>query len=548
MSFVGRVAGLALVVGLLAAIEVWHSYRQVTHAAQQSVDGLVRLLAEQTERTIQAVDLTLIGMRDALSVAPNIAANDASYRDTLRDRLKSLPYVRALFVIGSDGFIAHDTNFPTTPRINFADRAYFEAHRLHPDLGLHIGQPLRSRSTVGVWFVSLSRRISNADGSFGGIVVAAVEPRYFKRFYEGLQTGKDSVIALRLRDGTLLARTPDHDGSIGTSYAGSNVHSLTESAERGATWSTSPIDGIKRIIGYQTLGESPLVVLAGLAEHTVYQPWRKHAGIMAGVSVLVWLLASALMLLWERYRLRERLEQTRMAQGQRLELMGRLAGGIAHDLGNTLKVAQSTFALLKPTLSGHGEAIALVTEADRSLKSGFAIIDRLLAFARRQELSPRATNLQALISDFLPILKQAAGSGIQVELNSTSSPICQIDPVQLESALLNLVLNAREAMQNDDGHIVIDLYAGLAPGGLKNGHAVRSETSWAEIVVRDNGPGMSRDVMQHALEPFFTTKEGGNGLGLSQVLGFVQQSAGEIRLESKQALGTTVRLLFPAIS
>ena len=127
---------LAVAIGSLAAIEVWHSYRQATSAAEQWAQGLVRLMAEQTERTVQAVDLTLVSMRDALLVVPTISANDSAYQAALRDRLKSLPYVRGLFVVGPDGFAAHDTRYPETPRVSLVDRPYFQVHRDHPELGL----------------------------------------------------------------------------------------------------------------------------------------------------------------------------------------------------------------------------------------------------------------------------------------------------------------------------------------------------------------------------------------------------------------------------
>ena len=105
MRLVGWLLVLALFLGLLAGAEMWRSYGQATSAAERSAEGFVKLLAEQTEGAIQAIDLTLIGMRDALQVAPGLAPNDPAYRAALKERLKSLPYVRALFVIGPDGFI-----------------------------------------------------------------------------------------------------------------------------------------------------------------------------------------------------------------------------------------------------------------------------------------------------------------------------------------------------------------------------------------------------------------------------------------------------------
>jgi signal transduction histidine kinase len=537
----GRLVALAVGIGALAALELWHSYKQATNAAERTIMVLARLLAEQTERTIQAVDFTLIGMRDSLQEAPNLPADDSAYRATMQHRLRRLPYVRALYAVGPDGFILHDTDYPETPRVSLADRPYFRAHQQDERLGLHIGQPLRSRS-VGQWFVSFSRRITDAEGSFGGIVVAAVEPRYFKHFYEGLSLGDDDLISLLLSDGTALARTPDHEGTIGTSYADSRLLKRAATGS-GVEWSTSPVDGITRLIGYRKLAGAPVVVLAGWPKGTVYASWGEHAVVVGGSSVLVWILAAGLALLSHRYRHREQQERARLAQAQRLEMMGRIAGGIAHDLGNTIRIARTTFSLLKPSLTSRQDA--LVDDADRSLKSAFDIIDRLLAFARRQELSPRPTDLGEVVAGFLPILKQAAGPRIELDLNVARPLVCLIDPIHLESALLNLVLNSKDAMP-EGGRIAIDVREAEPPRGgrMRRAHKAAA-VPWAQVVVRDEGAGMSRDALERAFEPFFTTRTGGNGLGLSQVLGFVQQSAGEVRIESNEGAGTAVILRFP---
>ncbi len=430
-----------------------------------------------------------------------------------------------------------------------ADRPYFQAHREDPDLGLHIGQPLRS-ITTDFWFIGLSRRIANADGGFGGVVVAAVEPRYFKRFYENISVGEGTLIALLLRDGTLLARTPDHDETIGTSYARSPVRKLALELGSGVAWTTSPVDRTTRIVAYRTLAKELLIVMVGWPATNIYDAWIEHAAVVSGSSILVWVLTSVLTWWWIKSRHRERTERARLAQARRLEMMGRIAGGIAHDLGNTIKIARTTFTLLRPSLGSQQDAMALVDDADRSLKSAFDIIDRLLAFARRRELSPRATDLGEVVSGFAPILRQAAGPRIELDLdlNGGRPLVCVIDPIHLESALLNLVLNSKDAMP-DGGRIVIGLREVQAPSRRKMRRGRQpAAPPWAEIAVRDDGSGMSRHELERAFEPFFTTRIGGSGLGLSQVLGFVQQSAGDVRIESREGAGTTVSLLFPTAS
>src|SRR5262245_23949052 len=159
-DLVWRLVALALVLGLLAGAEIWRSYGQAMIAAERSAVSQVRLLAEQTEQTIQAIDFTLIGMRDALRVAPNLPPNDPGFRSALKERLDSLPYARSLFVVGADGFVIHGPNYPATHQVSLADRPYLKFHKEDAAGGLHISEPLRSRLSDG-WFVSLSRRINN---------------------------------------------------------------------------------------------------------------------------------------------------------------------------------------------------------------------------------------------------------------------------------------------------------------------------------------------------------------------------------------------------
>jgi signal transduction histidine kinase len=302
------------------------------------------------------------------------------------------------------------------------------------------------------------------------------------------------------------------------------------------------------MLGVRSVAGGSILVVAGQARETVYEAWLEHTAVVAGGVLLVWLLTAGLAVISHNYRRRAELEQARLAQSQRLETVGRIAGGIAHDLGNTIKIARTTFMLLKPSLASQRDAMALVEEADRALKSAFDIIDRLLAFARKQELSPRPTDLAELIAGFAPILRQAAGPRIELALELAKPLVCSIDPIHLESALLNLVLNSKDAMPNG-GHVVIALREAEPPRRrYRMGGRAAAKRRWAEIAVKDDGVGMPREVAERAFEPFFTTKRGGSGLGLSQVLGFVQQSAGDVRIESEEGRGTTVRLLFPTIS
>lgn len=539
---------LALGILLLGGLELLQSYNEAARRGEDVARNLVHVLAEQTERTFQAVDFTLLGIRDALAAAPDVPDNDARFREVLKERLNALPYVRALYVIGPDGFITHDTDYPSTPRVSLADRPYFKAHQEDPALGLHVGPPLRSRS-VTVWFVSFSRRIRRPDGSFGGLVVAAVEPRYFEQFYQELSVGENGIIALLLRNGTLLARSPASEEAIGKSFATAGpVYNALARSPQGVFWGGSPIDGIIRVIGYRALSTAPVLVQVGLAQQTVFQPWREHAAVVSLSAAILLGLISALIVLLQKSRRREQAEQARLSQVQRLEGLGRIAGGIAHDLGNTIRIMQSTFLLLRPSLAGRPDALSLVNDASHALKGARAMIERLLAFARRQELRPEVTVIDERISGFAPILRQAAGPRIALDLKLGSmGSAANLDPVQLESTLLNLVLNARDAMPDGGTIILATKIVGRLPD-LEGHRASTVDEQWIEITVADTGIGMPPAVLERAFDPFFTTKGQGNGLGLSQVLGFAQQSTGDVQVDSQEGRGTVVHLVFPIMA
>jgi two-component system, NtrC family, sensor kinase len=258
-------------------------------------------------------------------------------------------------------------------------------------------------------------------------------------------------------------------------------------------------------------------------------------------------LIGALIFLVHRSRRRDQIEQARLSRVQRLEGLGRIAGGIAHDLGNTIRLVQSTFLLLKPSLAGHPDAQSLVSEADQALKGARAMIERLLAFARRQELRPELTRIDERIAGFAPILRQAACPRAALELKLASGGTAVLlDPVQLEASLLNLVLNARDAMPEGGTIRLTTETIGPPPDQAGIRRASGPDERWIQITVEDTGIGMPPAVLERAFDPFFTTKGQGSGLGLSQVLGFVQQSAGDVQLDSEEGHGTTVRLMFPA--
>ena len=298
--------------GLLIRLDRVSTLRE----AHSTVLRLALVLAEQTERTVQTIDLILTRLGDDLYAAADFPEHDPVFEDRMRALLQSLPFIRALFVIGPDGFITQDTDHPATPRISLADRSYFVAHAERPDLGLQIGPPLWSRS-VGVWFVSVSRRVPSANGSFAGIVVAAVEPRYLERFYSELALGATGGIALFRRDGILIARHPNLESAVGTSYASYEpFRSELQTRSTGSLETEGVIGGSMRVLAYSTVEGTPLVVTVGLDMHRLLAEWQQRALITGGGALGISLLgAASLFLLIQRLRQRAAMQQ-QLAQAE----------------------------------------------------------------------------------------------------------------------------------------------------------------------------------------------------------------------------------------
>ncbi|RYZ08506.1 MAG: PAS domain S-box protein [Comamonadaceae bacterium] len=238
---------------------------------------------------------------------------------------------------------------------------------------------------------------------------------------------------------------------------------------------------------------------------------------------------------------------------QRLESVGQLTGGIAHDFNNLLTVIQGNLQVMEelPSMAHDAHAQQLLGAAARATRRGAELTGKLLAFSRRQVLQPSAVDTGALLHSLTDMLRRTLDQRIHIEIHTAPHcPFVTVDPGQLESALLNIAINARDAMP-EGGTLTFRAEAcGALPAALladDPGRGGRTGVRYVAISIADSGTGMSDDVKERAFEPFFTTKAAGRGtgLGLSTVYGFVQQSRGSVSIDSKAGRGTTVTLYLP---
>jgi len=236
-----------------------------------------------------------------------------------------------------------------------------------------------------------------------------------------------------------------------------------------------------------------------------------------------------------------------LRQSQKMEAVGQLTGGIAHDLNNILTVITGTIEILAEAVADRPELVTIAKMIDEAAERGADLTQRLLAFARKQPLQPREVDVNSLVIEASNLLRPTLGEQVEVQIMlSGDTARALIDPSQLTNAILNLALNARDAMP-DGGKLTIETSNVILDDSYAGIHSEVTAGPYVLIAVTDSGHGIPAGILENVFEPFFTTKDvgKGSGLGLSMVYGFVKQSNGHIKIYSEAGLGTTVRIYLP---
>ncbi|KAH1486437.1 hypothetical protein KXX52_008423, partial [Aspergillus fumigatus] len=249
---------------------------------------------------------------------------------------------------------------------------------------------------------------------------------------------------------------------------------------------------------------------------------------------------------------REQVEEA-LRQAQKMEAVGQLTGGIAHDFNNLLTIVTGNVDMATRALQAAGVSDARSKRALESAMKGAeraaALTQRLLAFSRKQPLAPKPLDVDKLVAAMSDMRNRTLGETVKVEI-VTSPGLWRVeaDPNQLESAILNLAVNARDAMPKG-GTLTIETANARLDDAYAANHAEVAPGNYVVIAVTDTGKGMDRDTLSRVFEPFFTTKEvgKGTGLGLSQIYGFTKQSGGHVKIYSEEDQGTTVKIYLPRL-
>ena len=684
-AYAGQVALIGLVVALIwggIGLNLWHEQRAAGQEAEGDSANLARAFDENMTRTVEAVDQTLLFLRDAYQHDQSgFAGGSWSIGKTFPDD----PWVQ-LALAGRDGRIVWSNLAPVPGDVSIADRAHFQAQRAAGNNDdLYISDPVLGRVS-GTWTIQFTRRLRARDGSFDGVAVVSLDPHYLTRFYKSIPIGGGTIV-LAAAGGTLLARVPEQQRMLGAEIPAAIRARLSASDGSTTFRSVSSVDHVDRIVTLRRLSRYPLVVGVGLATADVFAAYHHtmRLYVVAGAFLSLVSIAAGLFMIGQRRSLlasRQALTvtldtmsqgiamidadgnvpvlnqraidllglprhmlgatplrfkdivawqfangefgepqkwdtaltlalrsprqpqrdytyqrtrpdgtvleirtqnlpggamvrtftditqnkqneealaaaRTRAVHAERMQVLGQLAGGIAHDFNNILQAVQGSASLIAKR-AGDTDAIRRFTRMILdATERGTSITGRLLAFARRGELRAQPVDPAALLPGLRDVLAHTLGSRITVELElGESLPPLLADKGQLETVLVNLATNARDAMP-DGGVLTLAATLEVVDAASRRAgdpqHPDLQPGRYVRIAVADTGTGMDEPTLARALEPFFSTKPPGQGtgLGLSMAKGFVEQSGGALSIESvaddsKPGRGTTVQLWLPA--
>ena len=539
---------------VLFGFAAWTSYRNIEHVTDDRIDRSLDILHEHAlkvlqtlQRTVAEIDEITRGMSDQ-----SIRANEAALHARLKTIVDALPQLQGITIIDSDGYPLVSANVLPVPKdVSFAQRDYFST-QANRDAGTYVSRVHYPRMPgIDTYFFSVSQRRLSLDGKFNGIISVAVLPAYFNGFYGRMASSDGSYFALARADGRFLARYPILKNPLVALDPDSELRSrIGNGHERALFTVDSQVDHIKRRIGYRKITGFPLYVLAGLNTSAVTHEWLSYMSghLIFGLPATALIFALLGLALRRTKRLYDEADRREAAEGalrqaQRLEAIGQLTGGVAHDFNNLLMIISGSVQRLRGELTDdkHTRLLDMIATATQR---GETLTRQLLTYSRQQTLTPQVIDLTQRLPLIRELLTRSLHGNVEIKVDVPDGPSAvRVDPGEFELAILNLAVNAKDAMPQG-GTLTIR----AKPVTLR-GEASDEGLSGEFVAVRvaDTGQGIPSEVLSRVFEPFFTTKDfgKGTGLGLSQVYGFAKQSGGTATVSSTDGRGTAVTLYLP---
>jgi signal transduction histidine kinase/ActR/RegA family two-component response regulator len=553
-----RLTFLVLLIPILCfAAAAWKDRSAILQTAESDGVKIVALLHEQAENLFAGHQIILDMIVDrvkGLDWDTVQARSDLLHELEVMDR--RLDGASEILLVDASGRVRATTvHTEANELLPPADRRCFLVLSRN-EVESCISQPYADPS-AGHYMFSLSQRLAK-DGQFNGIAQVAISADYIVGLWASATPSVSDIVTMFKADGTVLAQSGPQSGS-GPSLPDLGKSLIEKIGDNQTGIIRGPLlaGGVDRITVYAKLGEQPVYIGISLDKGAILTTWFTNltiyglvaASAMAGIIVAFGMAMRRAqserraLSLWQA-EIEERVKaQEQLRQSQKMESLGKLTGGIAHDFNNLLTVIVGNLGLVKRLVPG-GKAHEYLQTAMKASESAVQLTTRLLAFARKQVLAPKAVDLPRLLDGMEDFLLRTLGHDVKLRVSCDPGlwPAL-VDPNQIELIVLNLAINARDAMPKG-GTLTIKVSNGeFGPGAPHD----LAPGQYVVVTVTDTGTGMDAATLARATEPFFSTKEvgKGTGLGLSMMQGFVTQSGGASRLRSQPGCGTQIEMWLP---
>jgi signal transduction histidine kinase/CheY-like chemotaxis protein len=542
---------------LAYTLEGVHRYRHLHAESALNLSRTLKITQEHALKIFQTNEIILDRISDALGGDDNatLQKREKALYQQFHALSRDKEQTQSIWVWDDKGQpLASDRRYPVPRELNISDRSYFQWHQTRRS-SFYLSERNVGRAT-GTPFIDMSRGRYRPDTSFAGVTSVSLSPTYFEDFHKELISEEPGMHITMLReDGAVLTQSPPLPNPSPRLMPDSPVMRFIHlGLPSGNAQLVASADEPERLFAYGKVGNYPVYISTSIDVNQITQRWMREMGWIAAFGLLpmlgLFLVARvALRRTREALYTAEKLKdetlnrkqvENALLQAQKMEALGRLTGGVAHDFNNALMVISTNLALLKRKHPAADDK--QLQSIERAVETATKLTRQLLAFSHRQPLLPQCLNLHDWLGTAKDMLDPVLGRRVQLSAQIEEGTCAiYVDSAELELALLNLAINARDAMPSG-GQLSItarNASSDELPPGLKGNMVV--------IEVSDTGKGIAPDILDKVFEPFFTTKPvgEGTGLGLSQMYGLCQRAGGLATVQSQVGKGTTFSLFFP---
>jgi signal transduction histidine kinase len=555
---------IACILGVAAGF-IFHLRGQAVENSRKEMSNLAGVLAEQTARTFQGVELVLAAIEEQIfRLSPDNRLGLLPLHLMLNDRIANIPQIKLVTIIGTDGYAKVSSRFYPSLGNYLGDRPYYINHRDNPGRALQITGPSQSR-VDGEWTIIVSRRLETPDGAFAGVIAVSLNPEYFEAVYKQAAHSDGMAIALLRNDGTIFARHPGRKNIIGNQlFDTASIERLNRAGVEGELRVTSRIDGEDRAITLRDVPGFPLLIAPSIREADIFMAWRYEASligiaaIVAATSVLALLLfiwvgekrshehaVQLSRLVEESHSARLQAEAAQATADEANRAKSLFLANMSHELRTPLNAILGFSELIEQAVVGpldsryRDYAHDVRNSGDYLLRLINDLLDTSKIEVGRLDLREDHIDLGEVVRECQRLLlDKARDANVALVTNQLPDlPVLFADRLRVKQILLNLLSNA---LKFTPAGGQVKLSAALTPdGGI-------------EIVVADTGIGMRPEDVSVALEPFrqldnlMSRRYEGTGLGLPLAKALTELHGGRFDVSSEPDKGTIVRVQLPA--